>query len=63
MNRIKQLRTERGWTQEELGEKLNVKRAAISKYESGRIPLTDDTIYPLLCYPWHEAAAQPPRLR
>lgn len=48
MNRIKQLRTERGWTQEELGEKLNVKRAAISKYESGRIPLTDDTIKKLV---------------
>lgn len=48
MNRIKQLRIEKGWTQEELGEKLNVKRAAISKYESGRIPLTDDNIKKLV---------------
>jgi len=44
MNRIKQLRQAKGWTQEELGDKLCVKRAAISKYESGKIPLTDDTI-------------------
>lgn len=44
MNRIKELRLEKGWTQDELGEKLCVKRAAISKYETGKIPLTDDTI-------------------
>lgn len=44
MNRIKMLRQAKGWTQDELGEKLSVKRSAISKYETGKIPLTDDTI-------------------
>jgi transcriptional regulator with XRE-family HTH domain len=44
MNRIKELRIELGWTQEELGKILNVKGAAISKYENELIPLTDDTI-------------------
>lgn len=40
-NRIKQLREEKGWSQSELGEKLNLQKAAISKYESGKVPLTD----------------------
>ncbi|BCZ46973.1 hypothetical protein psyc5s11_30400 [Clostridium gelidum] len=44
MNRIKELRLSKGWTQDELGEKLCVKRSAISKYETSKIPLTDDTI-------------------
>ena len=35
MNKIKNLRLERGWTQEELGKILNVQKAAISKYENG----------------------------
>lgn len=44
MNRIKMLRQAKGWTQDELGEKLSVKRSAVSKYETGKVPLTDDTI-------------------
>lgn len=44
MNRIKELRLSKGWTQDELGEKLCVKRSTISKYETNRIPLTDDII-------------------
>ncbi|MCL2563094.1 MAG: helix-turn-helix domain-containing protein [Oscillospiraceae bacterium] len=44
INRIKELRISRGWTQDELAERLNVKRAAISKYENGKIPLTAETI-------------------
>ncbi|WMJ85802.1 helix-turn-helix domain-containing protein [Anaerocolumna sp. MB42-C2] len=44
MNRIKLLREENNWTQEYLGNLLNVKKAAISKYETGRAALTDDTI-------------------
>ena len=44
MNKIKELRLERGWKQDELGKILNVKRAAISKYENGHIPLTAETI-------------------
>lgn len=47
MNRIRQLREERNWKQDELGKLLNVKRAAISKYETGKIPLTDETIHRL----------------
>jgi len=44
VNRIKELRIKRGWTQTELGNALNVKDSAISKYESERVPLTADTI-------------------
>lgn len=44
MNRIKELRKERGWKQSELGKLLNVQEAAISKYESEKIPLTNDTL-------------------
>jgi len=47
VNRVKALRIEKNWTQDELGEKLNVKRAAISKYESCKIPLTDETLIKL----------------
>lgn len=36
MNRIKELRVAKGLTQEELGNILNVQKAAISKYENGR---------------------------
>ena len=38
--RIQKVRKEKGITQEELAEKIGVKRAAISKYESGSIELT-----------------------
>ena len=48
MNRIKELRKERGWDQEQLGKLLNVKRAAVSKYETGCVLLNDETIS-LLC--------------
>lgn len=44
MNRIKQLREERGMTQPELGRVLNVQGAAMSKYENEKIPLTTETI-------------------
>lgn len=44
MNRIRSLRENMGWTQAELGEKLNVKAAAISKYEKGDVSLTDETL-------------------
>lgn len=36
MNRIKELRTAKHLTQEELGNILNIQKAAISKYENGR---------------------------
>ncbi len=35
MNRILALRTARGWSQEELAGKINVKANAISRYENG----------------------------
>ena len=34
MNRIRDLRLARGWTQEQLGAQLNVQKAAVSKYEN-----------------------------
>lgn len=36
-DRIKQLRTQLGMSQEELGEKIGVKKAAIHKYENGLV--------------------------
>ncbi len=44
MNRIRLLREKAGMKQSELGKMLNVKDAAISKYETGKIPLTADTL-------------------
>lgn len=34
---IKMLRERNGWTQEQLGEKVGIKKAAINKYESGNV--------------------------
>lgn len=36
-DKIKQLRKEKGWTQEQLGEMVGVKKAAINKYETGNV--------------------------
>ncbi|MBC6133891.1 helix-turn-helix transcriptional regulator [Listeria booriae] len=36
-SRIKRLRLAKGMTQEELGEKVGLKRAAINKYEKGNV--------------------------
>ena len=36
-SRIKQMRTERGLTQEELGKRLGVQKAAVQKWESGAV--------------------------
>jgi transcriptional regulator with XRE-family HTH domain len=44
VNRIRQLRDERGMTQTDLGILLNVQDAAVSKYEKERVPLTADTL-------------------
>ena len=35
--KIKRLRKEKGWTQEQLGELVGVKKAAINKYEVGNV--------------------------
>ena len=47
MNRLKSLREERGMKQSELGQLLNVKEAAISKYESEKVLMTSDTLIEL----------------
>lgn len=48
MNRLKELREEKNWTQKYIGSVLNVKNAAVSKYETGRAALTEDTILRLV---------------
>lgn len=47
MNKLKILREERGMKQSELGQLLNVKEAAISKYESEKVLMTSDTLIEL----------------
>lgn len=34
--KLKQLRTDKGWTQEELAQKLELAKSTVSHYESGR---------------------------
>jgi transcriptional regulator with XRE-family HTH domain len=43
-NRLRELRIEKGLTQEELGELINLTKANISKYESGKLEPNIDTI-------------------
>ena len=43
-NRLKELRKELGLSGEKFGEKIGVKKAAISKIESGAVGLSDSTI-------------------
>jgi transcriptional regulator with XRE-family HTH domain len=50
MNRIRQLREEFGITQSDLSKRLNVQAAAISKYETERVHLTEETIKKLSNY-------------
>lgn len=45
--RLKRLRKSRGMTQEQLGEHLGVKKAAISKYENHTRELNSSTIFRL----------------
>ncbi len=47
MNRLKQLRKSHGITQDELGEILGVQKAAVCKYETGRVPLPHEAIMKL----------------
>lgn len=47
MNRIKELRKELNLKQEQLGKMLNVQRAVISKYETGRVSLNAETLHKL----------------
>lgn len=47
MNKIKELREKNGMKQAELGQLLSVNNSAISKYESGKLQLTDETLVKL----------------
>lgn len=47
MSRLKQLRKSHGITQDELGEILGVQKAAVCKYETGRVPLPHEAIVKL----------------
>lgn len=44
MHRLKKLRTAHGLSQAQLAHKLGIQTAAISKYETGRAQLSEDTI-------------------
>lgn len=45
--RIKRLRKNMGLTQSDLAEKLNLECAAVSKYETNRVPLTQESLIKL----------------
>ncbi len=47
MNRLKQLRQSRNITQDELGRILGVQKAAVCKYETGRVPLPSSVLVKL----------------
>lgn len=38
--RVRQARLKKGWTQEQLAEALDVASETVSRYESGRVPLS-----------------------
>ena len=44
MNRLRQIREERGMTQKELGDILKLQSSVISKYERGAVALSGDLI-------------------
>lgn len=43
-NIVRTLRISRGWTQEELGKKMGVQKAAVNKWETGQLDLKRSTI-------------------
>ena len=51
MNRLKELRRAKGLTQEEIARLLGVQKAAICKYETGRVAIPPDTLV-VLCIPF-----------
>lgn len=55
MNRVRELRRAHGMTQEELGQILGVQKAAVCKYEKGRVPLPPEMLI-RLCDLWEVSA-------
>ena len=55
MNRLRELRKQHGLTQDELGQALGVQKAAICKYETGRVPLPNEALMQL-CSIFHVTA-------
>lgn len=47
MNRLKEIRLSKGWSQAQLGKKLNCTDVTISRYETGQHSLSDEIIYKL----------------
>lgn len=47
MNRLRELRKQHRLTQDELGQALGVQKAAICKYETGRVPLPNEALMQL----------------
>ena len=47
MNRLRELRMAKAMTQDELGELLGVKKAAVCKYETGRVALPNEAVLKL----------------
>jgi transcriptional regulator with XRE-family HTH domain len=43
--RVRQARLHKGWTQEQLAEALDVASETVSRYESGRVPLSVTMLY------------------
>lgn len=44
MNQLKTLRRQRNISQADIASELGIKPAAVSKYETGRVPLSEDSI-------------------
>ena len=50
MNRLKELRAQRGLTQEDLGHILGVQKAAVCQYENGRVNIPNSVLMQLVRY-------------
>ena len=44
MNRLKEMRLEKGWSQAQLGKKLNCTDVTVSRYETGQHGIDDEVI-------------------
>ncbi len=50
MNQLKTIRKQRNISQADVAAELGIKPAAVSKYETGRVPLSEDSIVKLCSY-------------